>query len=141
MARFKTSALKMLRRWSQQIISGTLFCARKAFLRMKDKKEGQIVNISSSAVKSLGRIKESAYVASKWGVAGFTEFLKSHDIKVISYCPGGMNTSFWQSPIAIEYQPTTREFSDPKQITKILYSSLTLPNNLNVDDILVKRFG
>ena len=65
---------------------------------MKERKDGAIVNISSTS-GLYGRKNETVYVASKWGVRGFTEGLKVElegtNVDVFGIYPGGMQTDLF----------------------------------------------
>lgn len=71
----------------------------KAFLpKLLKSNEAHIVNISSTSGLK-GRNNQAVYVASKFGVTGFTESLKEDlantNVKVSGFYPGGMNTSLF----------------------------------------------
>jgi 3-oxoacyl-[acyl-carrier protein] reductase len=123
-------------------LKGTVYCSQEVFKRMKGSGGGHIINVVSSSGK-VGRANESGYAASKWGVAGFTESLrvegKSFGIRVTSFCPGGMNTSFWDTPTGRKLQPNSSKFMDPDQIAAILLQIAILPENMVIDDILIRR--
>lgn len=65
---------------------------------MKERNEGTIVNIVSTAGLE-GKVTESVYCASKFGVRGFTESLalelSGTAINVCAVYMGGMRTEFW----------------------------------------------
>jgi len=72
----------------------------KAFLPQLEKSpEAHVVNISSTSGLK-GRDNQAVYVASKFGVTGFTESLKvdlaNTNIKVSGFYPGGMSTGLFE---------------------------------------------
>jgi len=79
-------------------LRGTFLCAREAFRQMMPQGGGVIINISSlSGVPNVEKFPGlSAYVASKFGVAGLTEILavegKPHGIRVLAVSPGAVDT-------------------------------------------------
>jgi len=80
-------------------LKGVIF-STKAFLpKLLKSNEAHIVNISSTSGLK-GRTGQPVYVASKFGVTGFTESLKEDlantNVKVSGFYPGGMNTSLFQ---------------------------------------------
>jgi len=92
---------------SEQAISETIdtnlkgvIYTTKAFLpKMQKTEEAHIFNITStSGIR--GRENQSVYVASKFGVTGFTESLKlelaNTNIKVTGFYPGGMRTQLFE---------------------------------------------
>ena len=123
-------------------LKGTVYCSQEAFVRMKQAGGGHIINIVSTAGK-VGRGNESGYSASKWAVVGFTESLKAEGkpfgIRVTSFCPGGMNTPFWDTPAARKHQPNADRFMDPHEVAAILLKIATLPQSVVIDDIVIKR--
>ncbi|MBW4571535.1 MAG: SDR family oxidoreductase [Tolypothrix carrinoi HA7290-LM1] len=123
-------------------LKGTVYCSQAAFKRMKDAGSGQIINVLSTASK-VGRPNESGYTASKWAVAGFTESLKAEakpwGIRVTSFCPGGMNTAFWQMSANKAHQVQAENFMDSHVIAELLLQIATLPASINVDDMVIKR--
>jgi short-subunit dehydrogenase len=123
-------------------VKGTVYCSQAAFKRMKQARGGQIINILSTASK-VGRANESGYTASKWAQAGFTESLKAEakpfGIRVTSFCPGGMNTAFWQTPDNHAHQQQAESFMNPHYIAELLLQLATVPAAINIDDIVIKR--
>ncbi len=77
---------------------GTVYCTKEVLSSMMNEKSGTIVNISSVAGKT-GFPLISAYAASKFAVAGFTESLfydlRDYNIRVHLICPGAVNTKFF----------------------------------------------
>ena len=101
----------------------------------------KIVNIlSTAAIK--GNINESLYCAAKWGARGYTESLKATykgtNIKVISVCPGGMNTEFWDSNRNYVPKDKSDKWMSPDEVAKIIYQNIT-NDNLCVSDIVIER--
>jgi NAD(P)-dependent dehydrogenase (short-subunit alcohol dehydrogenase family) len=76
-------------------LTGIMFCSREVLKYMIPRKSGNIINISSVAGIS-GVPKESPYVASKWGVIGFTETVAieagKFGIRVNCISPGATRT-------------------------------------------------
>jgi len=72
-------------------LTGTMLCSREVLKSMLPRKSGNIINISSMAVKA-GFTMRSPYCASKWGVIGLTLTLAAevgiHNIRVNSISPG-----------------------------------------------------
>ena len=80
-------------------LKGVIY-ASKAFLpKLEKDEEAHILNISSTSGLR-GRDGQAVYVASKFGVTGFTEALKADlantNIKVTGFYPGGMSTSLFE---------------------------------------------
>ncbi len=108
---------------------------------MLNKNGSKIINILSTAALK-GNVNESLYCAAKWGALGYTESLKATykgtKIKVISVCPGGMNTDFWKDNrdyVSIEKSASWMKASD---VAKTIYDNVT-NNNLCVSHIVIER--
>ncbi len=82
----------------------------------------KIINILSTAALK-GNVNESLYCAAKWGARGYTESLKSTykgtNIKVISVCPGGMNTDFWANNRNYVSLEKSSKWMDAKKLPKL----------------------
>ena len=80
-------------------IIGMMNFTKRVVSHMKKKKNGQILNVSSTA--GIVPSKDwGPYTATKYAVRGFTDSLKleldEFGIKVIGFYPGGMNTSLFK---------------------------------------------
>jgi len=78
-------------------LRGPFLMAKAAFTSMKQRREGAIVNIVSTAAKRAWA-EASAYHASKWGLLGLSHALhvegRQCGIKVTAVITGGMRTPF-----------------------------------------------
>ncbi|RCK77317.1 MAG: 3-oxoacyl-[acyl-carrier protein] reductase [Ignavibacteriae bacterium] len=113
-----------------------LFLITKTFLpAMIRKNNGDIVNISSLAGRNA--IEGGAvYAATKWAVIGFSRSLmlevRKHNIRVITVCPGSVNTTFsdsGQNRISIP---------QPEDIARVVIDALLMPRNVMVSEIDVR---
>lgn len=97
-----------------------------------------IVVVSSSA--GIKPTSEFVYGASKWAVRGFAlglqQELKTSKSRVISVVPGGMDTGFFEKA---NQDVNTKAFMEPKEIAKIIKSTLDLPKNIEVSEIVLNR--
>lgn len=75
-------------------------CLQAVLPTMRSQKSGTIVNVASIAAKQ-GFPNWGAYCASKFAVLGLTQALAAeeqpHGIKVMSICPGSVNTPLWDT--------------------------------------------
>lgn len=80
-------------------LKGVIFTTKVFLPQLQKRSEAHIVNISSTSGLR-GRSNESVYVASKFGVTGFTDSLKvdlaNSNVKVSGFYPGGMRTSLFE---------------------------------------------
>ena len=78
-------------------LRGTFLITRGVALRMKKKKSGKIVNVSSIAGRHRSPVSGVHYVASKAGIIGFTRQLAyelgPHGINVNAVCPSQTRTA------------------------------------------------
>ena len=122
---------------------GTIYMTQRVLPIMIQQNSGIIFNISStSGLMTGGHSGESVYMASKYGVSGFTEGLKKEmeadkrKIKVIGFYPGGMNTELFSKS---GQDKDTSSFMDPKEIAKIIVFVLERPDSINIDHLVVNR--
>lgn len=107
---------------------------------MKSKNSGAIVNISSTS-GIFGRANETVYVASKWGVRGFTEGLKQElsdtHIRVIGVYPGGVVTELFSK--AGNQKPPGSGMMQPDQVAEIIMFALSQPKEVKLDTLVINR--
>lgn len=107
---------------------------------MKSKNSGAIVNISSTS-GMFGRANETVYVASKWGVRGFTEGLKQElagtHIRVIGVYPGGVETELFVK--AGDKKPAGSGMMKPEQVAEIIMFALSQPKEVKLDTLVINR--
>lgn len=76
----------------------TIYAAKAALTRMKEQKEGLIINVVSTAGIT-ARATRSIYNASKWAVTGFTKALQEeaaeYNVRVTGFYPGTIRTNLF----------------------------------------------
>ena len=101
----------------------------------------KIINILSTAALK-GNVNESLYCAAKWGARGYTESLKATykgtKTKVVSVCPGGMNTDFWNPNRDYVSTEKSNTWMNPEKVAQVIYNNVT-NENLCVSDIVIER--
>ena len=79
-------------------LKGTIYMSRHVIPIMMKQRKGHIINISS--VAGLRGYQNGMYSATKFGMNGFgdamSKYLINHNIHVVTLCPGGINTSWWE---------------------------------------------
>lgn len=120
-------------------LKGTIFCTQAVLSDMKERNSGTIANVISTAGLE-GKVTESVYSASKFGVRGFTESLtlelEETDIHVIGAYMGGMKTDFWNGI----YEPSVIEgLMHPDDIADIIMHNMKPRRNLNVSQVVIKN--
>ena len=120
-------------------LKGTIFCTQEVLSDMKERNCGSILNIVSTAGLE-GKMTESVYCASKFGVRGFHESLlvelEETDIHVFGAYMGGMKTEFWDG---IFDATQTEGLMDPEDIADIIYHNARNRKNLNVEQVVIKN--
>ncbi len=122
---------------------GTIYVTRQLLPIFKKKNSGTIVNISStSGLLTGGHPNECVYIASKFGVTGFTHALKKEledekaNIRLLGFYPGGMNTPLFKKAGLVK---DTDSFMDPKEIAEIIIFMLERPDSIKMDHVVVNR--
>ena len=101
--------------------------------------ETDVLNVLSTAAVRF-KATEPLYVASKWAARGLTlslqDELRKTKCRVISFCPGGMKTDFFEKA---QVENDTESFMDPLDIAKTIKYILDLPKNIEVSEIILNR--
>lgn len=120
-------------------LKGTIFCSQAVLPNMKEKNKGIIANIVSTAGLE-GKVTESVYCASKFGVKGFTESLlaelKDTSVKVYGAYMGGMKTEFWSG---IYSEKQTENLMDPDDVADIIIDNIKPRRNMFVPQVVIKN--
>ncbi|MGM8212251.1 SDR family oxidoreductase [Virgibacillus sp. W0430] len=120
-------------------LKGTIYCTQAVLSAMKERNEGTIVNVISTAGLE-GKVNESVYCASKFGVKGFTESviaeLKDSAVRVLAAYMGGMKTPFWDG---IYKESDIQHMMDPADVADIIIAAMQTRRNLNVDEVVIKN--
>ena len=106
---------------------------------MKKNKSGKIVFINS--VAGLHPYPySSAYVASKFGLTGFSsslrEELRESNIKVLSYHPGAIDTPFWNNS---KTDFPRKEMLSSKDVAESIVSSILAKKNIVHEQVIIRR--
>ncbi|MBS4210405.1 SDR family oxidoreductase [Bacillus sp. FJAT-50079] len=120
-------------------LKGTIFCTQEVLAGMKQRNKGTIVNIVSTAGQE-GKVTESVYCASKFGVRGFTESLvrelNDTPIRVLAAYMGGMESEFWDGIFTPEQ---TKGLMKTDDVAEIIIDSIKPRKYLAVTDITIKN--
>lgn len=77
---------------------GTIYAAKHAFAHMKQRKEGLILNVVSTAGLT-AKATRGIYNASKWAITGFTKALQEeaaeYNVRVTGFYPGTIQTNLF----------------------------------------------
>ncbi len=77
---------------------GTIYATKAALIRMKEQKEGLILNVVSTAGIT-AKATRSIYNASKWAITGFTKAIQEeaaeYNVRVTGFYPGTIRTNLF----------------------------------------------
>jgi len=100
--------------------------------------ETDILNIISRS-GTQGRPDHPVYSASKWAERGYTkslqEKLKGTNSRVISFCPGRIDTKFFEKAGT---KIDTSNYMQPKDLAIFVKQIIDLPKNIEVSEIILK---
>ncbi|MED1741969.1 SDR family NAD(P)-dependent oxidoreductase [Bacillus swezeyi] len=117
-------------------LKGTIFCTQEELDDMKKRNQGYIVNIISHSGKR-GKVTESVYSASKFGVRGFTESLalelEPTAVKVFGAYMGNMKTELWGGA------STEETFMEPDDVADIILENIKPRKNILVKEVVIKN--
>lgn len=101
-------------------LKGTILMT-KYFLPLIEKAEGRIINVISTAGLR-GKVNESLYCASKYGIRGFTESLQkeyeNQSVSVTAAYMGGMDTPFWEESDHVE---DPGKLKGPEEVADLIF--------------------
>jgi NAD(P)-dependent dehydrogenase (short-subunit alcohol dehydrogenase family) len=133
-----------IKQWDQVIgvnLRGPFLLAKAVLPHMQQQNGGHIVNIASTAA-TRAWANASAYLASKWGLVGFSRGLsvegRPHNIRVTTIIPGGMRTHFFDR-FADQGIPMPDEanLQDPTVVADVIISAVRLPQQSVMQEVLV----
>lgn len=117
-------------------LHSTYFMTRAIVPKMVEHGSGHVINICSTA-SIMPYMNGGSYCISKYAQYGLTkvlrEELKEHGIRVTAILPGATRTSSWDgTPL-----PHNR-FIPPESIAKAIHDAWSMPNNVDVEDVVVR---
>lgn len=126
-------------KWNQIVATNLTgpFVMSKEVMRLMEGKEGNIINIVSTAAKRCWA-NASAYHASKWGLLGFSHALhvegRERGIKVTAVICGGMKT-----PFLLDRFPDidTTTLQPPENVARVISQILMMPAESVISEVMV----
>jgi len=116
-------------------LRGLYLCTRAVLPSMIEKKSGVIVNISSLAGKN-AIVGGACYCATKWAVIGFSRSLmlevREHNIRVITICPGSVNTSF------SDRSRNADKILQPEDVAEVALVAIMMPERAMVSELDIR---
>jgi len=124
-------------------LTAPFLVTREVLPRMIARRQGRIVNISSTAGVQ-GHLHQSAYCASKHGLLGFARSLamelKPHNIHVCTLSPGGVDTDLIKGTYLAE-RLKGQPMIAPDDIAEMVVFLLRQPENIDLPELIVRRFS
>ncbi|MGD9129503.1 MAG: SDR family oxidoreductase [Candidatus Woesebacteria bacterium] len=120
-------------------LKGLIYTTKVVLPKMLAQDNGFILNISStSGIR--GKKEQSVYVASKFGITGFTKSLyldlEKTNVKVAGFYPGGMKTSFFEKAGSSRQ---TDKFMDTDKVAEVVIFILERDNTMVLDEVILDR--
>ena len=116
-------------------LRGVYLCSKAVIPIMTRQKRGAIINIASLAGKN-SFVGGAIYSATKWGLIGFSRSLmlevREFNIRVITVCPGSVNTSF------SDHRKDSEKIIQPHDVADAVLFALTMPARSNVSEIDIR---
>jgi 3-oxoacyl-[acyl-carrier protein] reductase len=118
------------------IIGPEILTARLLKRLIKD--ESDIINVSS-IMATRGDEYAPAYTTSKWAMRGFSQVLQtrlaSTNCRVVSFCPGGMDTAIFKKG-GVDLDSSA--FMQPSDVANFMWQILCLPKNMEISEVIIK---
>ena len=115
-----------------------MLCTQHALKMMEPQRSGAIFNVASLAGRN-AFVGGAGYAATKWALIGFARSLmlevRAHNIRVITICPGSVDTSFSQSPKEPSRSATILHSDD---VADTVMAALKLPDRAMVSEIDIR---
>lgn len=120
-------------------LKGVIYTTKAFLPLLKKPTESHILNISSTSGLK-GRDNQAVYVATKFGVTGFTESLKldlaSSNIKVSGFYPGGMHTSLFEK---VGKPKNNEDWMDTNKVAEIIVFMLERDISMVMDHVVLNK--
>jgi NAD(P)-dependent dehydrogenase (short-subunit alcohol dehydrogenase family) len=119
-------------------LKGPILVTKYALPLLKKSDESMIVNISSkSGVEA--KAEQSVYVATKFGMRGFTEViredLRETSVRVLGVYQGGINTQMFAK--AGDKDVPVKDFTEPNDLAEQIVLAMSTPQKLNIQEIRI----
>jgi len=132
-------------RW-QLLVRGNLdsayYCIYEVLPQMLERKDGLIINISSTSGKRAGPLGGAAYAAAKFGMAALGICLAAEEIqsgiRVSNIFPGEVDTPILvnrPTPVSEEHR---RRILKPEDVAAAILFVATLPPGVSVPELVIK---
>lgn len=127
-----------LAHWQQVLdlnLTSVFQCVQGVLPLMREQQQGTIVNIASIAAKQ-SFPGWGAYSVSKAGLVALSQTLamEEPDLRVITICPGAVNTEIWDSEtVKVDLDRTA--MLTPEAVAQTVLYAVTLPSNAVITEL------
>jgi NADP-dependent 3-hydroxy acid dehydrogenase YdfG len=122
--------------------TGVYNCMNSVLPQMRERRDGLIINISSTSGKRAGKLGGVAYSASKFAVSALSTAVagevSNEGVRVTSICPGEVDTPILAnrpSPVSAEHRARMLQ---PEDIAAAALLVATLPPRAHVHEMIIK---
>jgi len=122
-------------------VTSVFQCLQAVLPTMRSQKSGTIINVASIAAKQ-GFPNWGAYCASKFALLGLTQSVAAeeqpHGIKVMSICPGSVNTALWDT-LGDKVPPSFNRAAmlTPATVAESIMNLVNLPADAIINDLVL----
>lgn len=120
-------------------VRGVFFCSRAFVPAMKERGDGVVVNVASLAGKNAFP-GGTVYAASKHAVVGMSKSmmleLREHGIRVITVCPGSVNTRFFDE--TDYFDPDRDAIVQPEDVGELVREAVRLSDRGTVSEVEIR---
>lgn len=122
-------------------VTSVFQCLQAVLPTMRSQKSGTIINVASIAAKQ-GFPNWGAYCASKFALLGLTQSVAAeeqpHGIKVMSICPGSVNTALWDT-LGDKVPPSFNRAAmlTPATVAESIMTLVNLPDDAIINDLVL----
>ena len=117
---------------------GVFLCTRAVLPYMIKQNAGDIINIASLAGRN-AFVGGAGYCATKWALIGFARSLmlevREHNVRVITLCPGSVDTQFDPRPIR-SIDPAS--IPTAEDVAQVAIDAILMPRNVMVSEIDIR---
>lgn len=121
-------------------LSSIFECVMGILPTMRQRKRGTIVNLASIAAQTAFP-GWGAYCVSKAGLVSFSQVLAAEErvnqIRVISVCPGSVNTSMWDTD-TVQADFDRSMMLAPETVAQVILQAVLLPTEAVIETITIK---
>ena len=120
---------------------GVINCSKAVIPKMKENKEGLIININSQAGIN-HKAERTVYNATKWGVTGFTKSLQDevakYGIRVTNVMPGMMKTEMFNK---MNIDKNMDNGIETKEVARLIKFIIDTPKDVMIPEVGIKNIN